>query len=100
MAKRTMIVDMKPGQLVEGHFAIQNCQLGQTKAGKPYLKCLLADRSDRTPGRMWNVSEDLVSGLPTDGFVWIEGQTPLQMFQNLGEIQRLWRQAGGRGGPR
>lgn len=83
MAKRTMIADMKPNQWLEGHFALQNCQLGQTKGNKPYLKCILADRSARTPGRMWNVSEDLVSGLPTDGFVWIEGQT--QPYQ--GQLQ-------------
>ena len=74
---------MHPNQLIEGVYAIQNCQLGMTKGGKPYLKCLLADRTGRTPGRMWNASEDLVNRLPTDGFVNVEGQT--QPYQ--GEMQ-------------
>ncbi len=88
MAERTLISEMKPNQWVEGAFAIQNCQLGQTKAGKPFLKCLLADKSGRTPGRMWNVSEDLISGLPTDGFVWVAGQS--QPYQ--GQLQIIIQQ--------
>jgi len=83
MAKRTYIADAAPNQLIEGVFAIQNCQLGQTKNGKPYLKCLIGDKSGRAPGRMWNASEQIVSALPTDGFVYLEGQT--QPYQ--GEMQ-------------
>lgn len=83
MAERTLIRDMAPAQFIEGVFAIHNCQLGQTKNGKPYLKCLLSDRSLRVPGRMWNTSEQLFQSLPTNGFVWIAGQT--QPYQ--GEMQ-------------
>ncbi|MBI1368129.1 MAG: HD domain-containing protein [Planctomycetes bacterium] len=83
MPRRVYIIDMAPNQLIEGVFTMQNCQLGLTKNGKPYLKCLLQDRSGRTPGRMWSVTEDFVQSLPTDGFVFIEGQT--QAFQ--GELQ-------------
>jgi 3'-5' exoribonuclease len=80
---RTLSRDLEANQYVEGVYAIQNCQLGLTKGGKPFIKCLLADRSARTPGRMWNASEELFSVLPTDGFVRIEGQT--QPYQ--GEMQ-------------
>ncbi|MCC6680823.1 MAG: CMP-binding protein [Phycisphaeraceae bacterium] len=80
---RTYIRDLKPSQYVDGVYAVQNCQLGQTKNGKPYLKCLLADKTGRTPGRMWNITEEQFRGLPTDGFVWIAGQS--QPYQ--GEIQ-------------
>ncbi|MEX0742427.1 MAG: OB-fold nucleic acid binding domain-containing protein, partial [Phycisphaeraceae bacterium] len=83
MARRTFIQDMLPNQLIEGTFSIQNCQLGLTRNGKAFLKCLLCDRTGRTPGRMWNASEELVNSLPTDGFVYIEGQT--QPYQ--GEMQ-------------
>ncbi|MEX2673076.1 MAG: HD domain-containing protein [Phycisphaeraceae bacterium] len=83
MARRTFIQDMLPNQLIEGIFSIQNCQLGLTRNGKAFLKCLLCDRTGRTPGRMWNASEELVNSLPTDGFVYIEGQT--QPYQ--GEMQ-------------
>lgn len=83
MPDRILITDFTPNQIVEGIFAIQNCQLGQTRAGKPFIKCLLADKSGRLPGRMWNATEELFSTLPTDGFVWMEGQT--QPYQ--GELQ-------------
>ncbi|MEE9212949.1 MAG: HD domain-containing protein [Phycisphaeraceae bacterium] len=88
MAKRILIRDLKPAQLVEGVYAIHNCQLGQTKTGKPYIKCLVGDRSDQTPGRMWNASEELFRKLPTDGFVWLEGQT--QPYQ--GQMQIIIQQ--------
>lgn len=83
MPDRTNIADLDPSQYLEGCYAIQNCQLGQTKNGKPFLKCLLADRTGRTPGRMWNASRELFDQLPTDGFVEIKGQT--QPYQ--GEVQ-------------
>ena len=83
MTQRQYIREVQPNQLIQGVYAIQNCQLGQTKNGKPYIKCLIADKTGRTPGRMWNASDDLFAGLPTDGFVYLEGQT--QPYQ--GEMQ-------------
>ncbi len=83
MPDRVFINEMQPNQLVEGLFTIQNCQLGLTRNGKPYLKCLLADKTGRVPGRMWNTSEEQVTSLPTDGFVRLSGQT--QPYQ--GEMQ-------------
>lgn len=80
---RTYINQLDPTQRVEGVYAIQNCQLGRTKQDKPFLKCLIADKTGRTPGRMWNATEELFATLPTDGFVWIEGQ--VQPYQ--GEMQ-------------
>jgi 3'-5' exoribonuclease len=85
---RTYIRDLEANQLVAGVMAIQNCQLGQTKTGKPFIKCLLADKSGRAPGRMWNTTEELFSTLPTDGFVYVEGQT--QPYQ--GEMQIIIQQ--------
>lgn len=80
---RSYVKHWGPAELVEGVYAIQNCQLGQTKAGKPFIKCLIADKTGRAPGRMWNTTEDLFKRLPTDGFVRLEGQT--QPYQ--GEMQ-------------
>lgn len=93
MPKHIYINDFQPNQLIEGLYAIQNGQLAMTKSGKPYLKCLLADRTGRTPGRMWNAPEDLFSTVPQDGFVYVEGQTqPYQgemqvIIQNLAPAQ-------------
>ena len=88
MAQRVLIKNLKPSELIDGVFVIHNCQLGQTRSGKPFIKCLLSDRSARTPGRMWNVTEELFGQLPTDGFVWIEGQA--QPYQ--GELQIIIQQ--------
>jgi len=87
-ATRTLIRDLDPNQYVQGVYAIHNCQLGQTRTGKPFIKCLIGDRSGKTPGRMWNASEELFSILPTDGFVRIEGQS--QPYQ--GEVQIIIQQ--------
>ncbi len=83
MTDRTFINALAPNQLIDGIFSIQNCQLGLTRNGKPYLKALIADKTGRLPARMWNASEELVSTLPTDGFVMLDGQT--QPYQ--GELQ-------------
>lgn len=84
MPDRTYIRELQANRYVDGVFAIHNCQLGQTKAGKAYLKCLLSDRTGQTPGRMWNTSEDIFETLPTNGFVWIAGQT--QPYQGQMQI--------------
>ena len=83
LPERVYIRDLKAAQHIDGVFAVQNCQLGKTKNGKPFIKCLLADKTGRTPGRMWNTTEEQFQTLPTDGFVWIAGQT--QPYQ--GEMQ-------------
>ena len=80
---RPYIRDLQANQFAEGVFAIQNAQLGMTKNGKPFLKCLLADKTGRTPARMWSITEEHFATLPTDGFVWAAGQT--QPYQ--GEMQ-------------
>ena len=83
MPGRSFINRLEPNQLVKGIFVVHNCQLGLTQSGKPFLKCLLSDRTGRTAGRMWNATEELYQSLPTNGFVSIRGQT--QPYQ--GELQ-------------
>ncbi|MFA9478181.1 3'-5' exoribonuclease YhaM family protein [Phycisphaerales bacterium AB-hyl4] len=85
--QRIYLRDMAPAQLVQGVFAIHNCQLGMTRTGKPYLRCLVGDRTARKPARMWNATEELYNTLPTDGFVYLEGET--QPYQ--GEMQIILR---------
>lgn len=80
---RITIDNLQAAQNLAGVYAVQNLQLGKTKAGKPYLKMLIGDKTGRTPGRMWSATEELYQSLPTDGFVYLEGQT--QPYQ--GEMQ-------------
>jgi len=83
--ERRFITDFRPNERFAGPFAIGNAQMGMTRQGKPYLKCLLRDRTGELPARMWSISQELFRRLPTDGFVYAEGQT--QPYQ--GELQLI-----------
>ncbi|MBX3363251.1 MAG: HD domain-containing protein [Phycisphaeraceae bacterium] len=85
MSDRRLIRDWTPSERVEGVFAIANAQLGKTRNDKPYLRCLIRDKSGEVPGRMWSIEEGFFRRLPTDGFVHIEGET--QKFQ--GDLQLI-----------
>ena len=74
---------MTPSQRVEGLYAIANAQMGKTRQDKPYLRCLLSDRTGEAPARMWSIDEATFARLPVDGFVEIEGET--QAYQ--GQLQ-------------
>ena len=80
---RTYINQLRDAERVEGAFSISNAQLGTTQKGKPYLRCLLGDKTGQVAGRMWSIEEAVYRRLPTDGFVWMEGET--QAYQ--GELQ-------------
>lgn len=80
---RRYIADFEPSQRISGTFAISNAQMGRTRSDKPYLRCLLSDKTGELPARMWTIDEAVFRRLPTDGVVAIEGET--QAYQ--GELQ-------------
>jgi len=82
---RAYIRDFGPNEHFSGAFTIVNAQLGTTRSGKPYLRCLLRDKTGEAPGRMWSIPEELFRRLPTDGFVYVEGES--QPYQ--GELQLI-----------
>lgn len=82
---RRYIAEWKPSERIGGVFSIANAQLGRTKTDKPYLKCLIGDKTGSVSARMWSIDEGLFGRLPTDGFVWLEGET--QTYQ--GEVQLI-----------
>lgn len=80
---RRYIREMTDSERISGCFAIINTQLGRTRSDKPYLRCLLGDKTGEAAGRMWSIDETTFRRLPPDGFVYIEGET--QAYQ--GDIQ-------------
>lgn len=84
-AERAWIQDWTAPQRISGCFAIANAQLGKTRAEKTYLRCLISDKTGEVPGRMWSIEEAAFARLPTDGFVYVEGET--QRYQ--GELQLI-----------
>jgi 3'-5' exoribonuclease len=85
VSRRVYIREYQPNTRFSGAFSIMNAQLGTTRAGKPYLRGLLGDKTGDLPLRMWSVSEDLVARIGTEGFVFAEGET--QPFQ--GQLQLI-----------
>ncbi|MBX3385127.1 MAG: HD domain-containing protein [Phycisphaeraceae bacterium] len=83
--QRRFISAFGPSERVSGAFAISNAQLGKTKQDKPFLKCLISDRTGVLPARMWSIEPSQFRRLPTDGFVYIEAET--QPYQ--GELQLI-----------
>ncbi|MEO1583536.1 MAG: HD domain-containing protein [Planctomycetota bacterium] len=82
---RRFINELTANERIEGAFAIANAQLGKTRQDKPYLRCLISDKTGELPGRMWSIDEATFRRLPTEGFVWLEGET--QPYQ--GELQLI-----------
>jgi 3'-5' exoribonuclease len=82
---RRYVADLGPAERVYGVYSIINAQLGQTKTGKPFLKCLIGDKSGTITARMWSIDPAHFRALPTDGFVYIDGET--QPYQ--GELQLI-----------
>lgn len=69
--------DMAPNQYVDGTYSIVNPQLGVTRAGKPYLKCIVRDATGEAAARQWSFEEAMLGEIATTGFVWISGHTQL-----------------------
>ena len=75
------IADLKPGAWFSGIYALQNPQIGATRAGKPYLKAILRDATGEASLRCWDVGEDprkaeqALARISESGFVQISGAT-------------------------
>ncbi|MFN0134044.1 MAG: 3'-5' exoribonuclease YhaM family protein [Phycisphaerales bacterium] len=82
---RRFIRDLRASERVAGAYSISNAQMGRTRNDKSYLRCLIGDRTGEVPGRMWSIEEAAFGQLPTDGFVYLEGET--QAYQ--GELQLI-----------
>jgi cysteine desulfurase/selenocysteine lyase len=60
MSTATPHVDLRslaPNSYVDGVYSIYNPQVGATRAGKPFLKCLLRDASGEVAARQWSFEE-------------------------------------------
>jgi 3'-5' exoribonuclease len=69
--------DMPVSGYVDGVYTIVNPQVGTTRAGKPYLKCLLKDATGEMPGRKWEFNPAELGELQSTGFVWVSGNAEL-----------------------
>lgn len=71
------LASLPPNGYVDGVYSIYNPQIGTTRAGKPFLKCLLRDATGEAAARQWTFDEKSFPQLDSTGFVWIAGHTQL-----------------------
>lgn len=76
-SKHINLRDVLPNQYVDCVYSIVNPQIGVTRAGKPYLKCLLRDATGEAPARQWSFDEKELAELGSTGFVWISGHSQI-----------------------
>lgn len=83
---------LPPNGFVDGVYSLVNPQIGTTRAGKPFFKCLLRDATGEVAARQWTFDEATFPELESAGFVWIAGHTQLyngQVQIILEQIKRV-----------
>lgn len=75
------ISTIENGSYVDGVYCLMNPQLGTTRGGKTYLKCILRDASGEVPGRKWTFSKTEFPDVTSTGFAWISGTGQLYKEQ-------------------
>jgi 3'-5' exoribonuclease len=83
------IATFPPSGYIEGVYSIYNCQVGTTRQGKPYLKCLLRDSTGEVSARQWTIEESAIGELETTGFVRVCGHIQLYNGQPQLIIERI-----------
>ena len=73
----TDIRALVPNTYVEGVYSLLNPQIGTTRGGKPYLKCLLRDATGEIAARQWSFSEEGFPEIERAGFVRVGGHSQL-----------------------
>src|SRR6185503_12860581 len=80
---------LPPNSYVDGVYALYNPQIGATRAGKPFLKCLLRDASGEVAARQWTFDDTMFDDIKSTGFVWIAGRTELYNGQPQMVIEQI-----------
>lgn len=83
------IATFPPSGYIEGVYSIFNPQIGTTRQGKPYLKCLLRDSTGEVAARQWTIDENGISELESTGFVRVAGHIQLYNGQPQLIIERI-----------
>ena len=71
-------------QLLEGTYSLMNPQVGVTRSGKDFLKCLLRDATGQIAARKWSFDESQLEFVKATGFVRVSGHT--QVYNGLVQV--------------
>ena len=75
----TKVSEMTGQGFVHGVYSLVNPQIGTTRNGEPFLKCLLRDATGEAIGRLWRFDPATMQDITATGFVRIEGSQ--EMYQ-------------------
>lgn len=85
---RTNLRDVAANAYVDGVYSLLNPQIGSTRGGKSFFKCLLRDATGEVSARQWTFDEAGFEKICSTGFVWIAGHT--QVYN--GQLQLIIEQ--------
>lgn len=72
---RVNLRDLAVNAYVDGVYSLLNPQVGSTRGGKTFFKCLLRDATAEIAARQWTFDEATFADVCRTGFVWIAGHT-------------------------
>jgi len=72
--ERTFIKDLRPNASLDQVFLVITKELRTTHKGDPYISCMLADKTGRLRGMMWQANEAIYQSIPVDGFLHVKGR--------------------------
>jgi 3'-5' exoribonuclease len=87
---RTFLSAANPGDYLEEVFVLTNKQLSTTQTGKPFIKCLIGDRTKQIPARMWNATQGIFNAMPDGGFLRVAGKVESYQDNLQFIIDRFW----------
>ncbi len=90
MSTKTNVSQMDGQGFVHGVFSLVNPQIGTTRNGEPFLKCLLRDATGEAIGRMWRFDPATMHDISSTGFVRIEGTQEMYQEKLQIKIGEIW----------
>ncbi len=86
----TKVSEMTGQGFVHGVYSLANPQIGTTRNGDPFLKCLLRDATGEAIGRMWRFDAAIMPDITSTGFVRIEGAQEIYQEKLQIKIGEIW----------
>jgi len=90
MSTRTNVSQMNGQGFVHGVYSLVNPQIGTTRNGEPFLKCLLRDATGEAIGRLWRFDTSTMQDITSTGFVRIEGTQEIYQEKLQIKIGEIW----------
>ncbi len=86
----TKVSEMTGQGFMHGVYALVNPQVGTTRTGDPFLKCLLRDSTGEAIGRMWRFDPSTMADITATGFVRVEGAQEMYQDKLQIKIGEIW----------